>query len=1189
MIRKEYLEQRLEQLGWTLYKLAKQYSENKAKDGDASPATRYHSAISKAMENPAKSKLETVEGIVEALNGELKIVWEPNCVITLQLDNEQMAALEERAKNESVTVSKIAEQLLQLALSGTLAQKPKRLTELVIAEETKIYRSIHPLIESAYSAVHQWLATRQEAEGYKELDYSKDLEQTLENTDLKSTAFQYYTLFPRYFFESVHVLDNVINSTRLPSVLKYNPRICILDIGCAMGAASAALIERIVNLKQSESISQTIEIFCLGIDPNIFGLVLYKELMQEISNNVSDLNIKIDFKHIPILEGEGFSKAIITAMRHLHKKREEWKQPTLSNLLLMQLDVALSPPNKNIASRLKQKAQLLEMGLELDDAIENVGEFWQEEALGYKQLLEAVPVENLYISTIVTKSFEAHLKANYNIDNSSDAIQQISERFNQVIGNSHRVSIPLSGEQQVNFDNPVDSYWHEQHKFNYSSKFLANFHTISSKQVEDDKDWQALTSLKNLELAWVRARRNLLHIESCYDEIEIKLFEYNLDKNLRLIQDKLVAFCDEIIDVKEVINYNFIKSSSASRPKQLSRLEEEILASAIIQTIGQKANIDFYSYCPQKESLNEVTEYLYENYLGGYKRFVAEARKSAEEYQDGAVIRTDIKSYYTMVVREQLLDITKRELNIISERVDWLLKKIYSVDLDGHKSGIGISQGTTTSGFYANLYLSQVDEKFKNDKTWRVKFHRYVDDMIIVLPSVTYLEDIESALKLELNKLKLTLNEDKTEYYENVSDFIGTMQDDKTLEELSNNLNDLLSYLWVINAEYRIKFDFSNKEEHKKSWWSMISLYQQCLYSINIHVTEAYLSRKIYQYLFKKIEKQKIRDFHFDNVRIKFWTILLNTNFLAGILFLRKSLVLPPFCNSYNYSVISNWARLFEELEKKWLNNKNSLKQDIVHLFNQSLQEFRQVVEEQQKNASSINKQQKRLLNVKRRRLETRIRFTINKLIILGFDEVWQEIVNLICNDFVIRDLLDVVISLARQGYTDAINQLQQCYQNSSKETSEYLRAVILEALRFVPSFNLKDWELIFESSIEGKSDIEKLKATETWLYLGDVAKQFVQAKHTQAVVNALNSEPPPFTRLKKNYILILGIHAPDEITNVSISPKELDDYLIVDALNLAQDEKVSELFKEDEPAIIRQYYSVKTTSDSEEKHRYSL
>jgi len=1159
MIPKEHLEQRLEQLGWTLYRLAKQYSENKAKDGTASPATRYHSAIGKAMENPARSKLETIEGIIEALDGELRIVWEPERTITLQLDSEQIAALGERAKNQGVTVSKVAEQLLQLALSGTLAQKSKRLTELVIAEETKIYRSMHPLIASAYSAVHQWLQTRPEAQGYKELDYSKHLKQALEKTNLKITAFQYYALFPRYFFETVHVLEKVINSSRLPRALKYNPRICILDIGCAMGAASAALIERIVNLKQSESISEAVEIFCLGIDSSIFGLALYKELMQQIKNSVSHLNINIEFQYIPILEGEGLSKATITAMRHLQKKREEWKQPTLSNLLLMQLDVASSPPSQNRSSRLKQKAQLQEMGLELDDARENAGEFWQEEALGYKQLLEVVPVENLYISTIGTKIFAAHLQAACNINNFSDAMQQITEQFNQVIGNSHRLSMPLSGEQQVNFDNPVDSYWYEQRKFNYESKFHSNFHIIVSKQVEDDQDWQTLISLENLQAAWVKARRNLLHLESCYDEIEIKLFEHNLDNNLRLIQEKLVVLCDEIVDGKEVINYNFIKSSSASRPKQLSRLEEEILAVAIIQTIGQKVNIDidFYSHYPQKQSLNEHTEYLYENYLDGYKRFVLEARESAKEYKDGAVIRTDIKSYYTMIVRQQLLDITKRELNIISDRIYWLIEKIYSVDLDGHKLGRGISQGTTTSGFYANLYLSPIDKKFKNNKTWRVKFHRYADDMILVLPSSTYIEDVELSLKYELQKLELELNKDKTEHYDNVFDFLKTIENDIVIEELSRKFNLFIYRLWILNAGYRTKFEFANKNENKRLWWTLISLYQQCLYSINIHIKKSDLSRKIYRYLFQQNQRKS------------------------------KELNLPTFPNSDNYSVISNWARSFEELEKIWLNEKNSFKKEIINLFHQSLQEFRQVVEQQKKTTSSITKQQKRLLNVKRRRLETRIRFAINKLIILGFDEVWQEIVYLICSDlFVIRDLLNVVISLASQGYTDAINQLQQYYQNNSHKTSEYLRALIFEALRFLPSLNLKDWELIFEAATEGKSDIEKLKATETWLYLGDVAEQFVQDKHIQAVVNALNSEPQPFTRLKKNYILILGMHAPDEITNVSIS--SIDDYLIADALNLAQNGEVSKLLKEDEPGIIRQYYSVKQTSDSKNDGSYS-
>lgn len=362
-----------------------------------------------------------------------------------------------------------------------------------------------------------------------------------------------------------------------------------------------------------------------------------------------------------------------------------------------------------------------------------------------------------------------------------------------------------------------------------------------------------------------------------------------------------------------------------------------------------------------------------------------------------------------------------------------------------------------------------------------------------------------------------------------------------------------------MNSDYRLQFEFAHKSEPESLWWHLIHLYQQCLYSINIHITESYLSRKVYQYLF---QQNKIK---------------------------KRQLNLPPFPKRDNFSIISNWARLFEELQAAWL-EKNSLKTKIVNLFHQSLQEIRQVVEHIKNNGGSTTEQEKRKLFVERRRLETRIRFAVNKLSILGFDEVWEEIVSLICGDlFVIRDLLDVVVSLARQGYTDAIKQLRECYQNSEQETSEYVRAVILEALRFLPSLDVQDWHLIFESATEGKFDIERLKATETWLYLGDVSQHFVQSKHIEAVVKALNSDPPPFNRLKKNYILILGMHAPDAISNLLISSKDNDDYLIRDALKLALEGKVSDLFKENEPAIVRNYYNVKKAAAGEDKPHYSL
>ncbi len=71
------IEQRLQQLNWTLYKLSKQVATTKAArvGEEPSAATRYHSAIGKALENPARSKLETIQEIVEALGGTLSITW----------------------------------------------------------------------------------------------------------------------------------------------------------------------------------------------------------------------------------------------------------------------------------------------------------------------------------------------------------------------------------------------------------------------------------------------------------------------------------------------------------------------------------------------------------------------------------------------------------------------------------------------------------------------------------------------------------------------------------------------------------------------------------------------------------------------------------------------------------------------------------------------------------------------------------------------------------------------------------------------------------------------------------------------------------------------------------------------------------------------------------------------------------
>jgi len=57
----------------TTYSIAKAVSQKRT--GGKSPASRYHSAIGKAIDNPTKSRLETLIDILETLGGEITISW----------------------------------------------------------------------------------------------------------------------------------------------------------------------------------------------------------------------------------------------------------------------------------------------------------------------------------------------------------------------------------------------------------------------------------------------------------------------------------------------------------------------------------------------------------------------------------------------------------------------------------------------------------------------------------------------------------------------------------------------------------------------------------------------------------------------------------------------------------------------------------------------------------------------------------------------------------------------------------------------------------------------------------------------------------------------------------------------------------------------------------------------------------
>jgi predicted DNA-binding transcriptional regulator len=613
------------------------------------------------------------------------------------------------------------------------------------------HRSFHPYIADAYTAVHQWLATKPEVNGYQNISSYKQCDDNKE--PFKSAAAQYSLYFPTHYFKVIHTLENIITLEKLLTWLDQNRNICFVDVGCGAGAASIAFVETILRLKEQEKITHTVNIYCLAIDINKWTLAIYNQLIKQVKHQVVSSNINLEFSISPT----SVRDAVISVTRDLSQKREQWQQPFLCHVLMIHSTVVdlLSSQHKR---QQQQYEELKKLGIDSDLIVSNYAEYSKEYALAYKQLFEEVPIDRLSVITIGT-------------DRDRLPVQEMSDALAQGFKSSHHnvESNSLSKEiHRVYYENPIGSYWRNMknlRKVSKPSEFYVDISTIVSAKLQKDNDWNQVISTENIELAWVCTRKYLF-AESLFDEVEIRLFEINLQENINRLQKQLIAYVQEEAHKEDYIPYNFVKNASSTRPKGLSRMEVEILSTAIIQKLGSKVSrLQGNSYAYRLAAQGErETEYLYTNWFEAYNDFLSDLRRNTQKHENGVVIRVDIESYYTRIVQDSLLELT----NDLTEsgRIRWLLKILLSKQLDEHQVGYGITQGSIGSGFYANIYLKQLDLRFgtqPSDNEWKVMFFRYMDDMILFVPDADDVKAILVTLKEELKKLNLNLNQDKTE------------------------------------------------------------------------------------------------------------------------------------------------------------------------------------------------------------------------------------------------------------------------------------------------------------------------------------------------------------------------------------------------------------------------------------------
>ncbi|MEG3899960.1 MULTISPECIES: RNA-directed DNA polymerase [unclassified Microcoleus] len=1017
-----------------------------------------------------------------------------------------------------------------------------------MSEPQPIYRQFHPLVADAYTAVHQWLDGLDSANGYKSIDPRGKWPKILQEKDLKSVAVQYYHLFPTHYFKAAHILENVVSENRLISWLRHKQKFCILDIGCGAGSGTAAVLETILTLKEKGEISNDISILAIGVDPTQFSLLLYKQLMTKLKYSAVDA-VELNF----VCVKSGFPEATTGIIQNLKKELSILQLPCLSNILTIQLNV-VSPFSQNFRNQEDEYNALMEIDPEMCDFLTEVPEkFGNAEANAYRQIIEDVPVDTMHILTIATKNIEKYVQANTNSEVTlEERVKEMASTIRDVIGKRHTVKQIHGDKHQIFFENPNSSYWKDKNRDKTGDpiNFYADFRTICSADLAEDKDWNGVISLENLRLAWARARNNLLR-EALFDETEMRLFERDIEVRLYDLHEQLNAYYDDVALTNDLISYKVPKNAKGIRPKGLSRIEEEIISVAIIQKLGDKTSqLRGSSYAYKISAKHDIreTEYLYEYWFDAYRDYMKKARGSASNYPNGAILRVDIESFYTKIIQDRLCTELSSELTV-SERVRWLIRLLLSKNIDEHELGQGITQGSIGSGFYANIYLTSVDAKFGSGNEWGVEFHRYVDDMIIIIPNPEDMDVIESVLTDELQKLGLNLNDKKTEKIYEVSSFLEQSNDDELLEKLSERFDSVVNPLWILNSEHRAIFSSSYRND--ELWWHNIERYQQCLRAIRIYTHKTDLSRRIYKYLFSI--KSRDRD-------------LSKQKEILGLEGELKS-TQPP--DEDSFTAIIQWAASFTSSNNIWDNNRDKLRRELVKLFQDSWQSLH---ESDGSNSNEI------------RKLQRYIRFALYRLSILGLEDIRGVLMEILREAFwIIREPINVLENLARQGYLAEIRSLLVYYQNL-EQSAEYLKAITIRAMRFLPNIDAQEWELIVEFATisDGSVSIaERLMATETWLYLGHKYNEFKRSHHIEAVKTALRFEPRPPSRLEKNYLLILGQFEPNAVQEFSVN---VNDPMLVRARNLALEGNPSDIFDLPELKILREnYYSGQGPTDSEE------
>ena len=321
--------------------------------------------------------------------------------------------------------------------------------------------------------------------------------------------------------------------------------------------------------------------------------------------------------------------------------------------------------------------------------------------------------------------------------------------------------------------------------------------------------WKKLFNVKHLKEHYIEKIKVKPSIGM--DKITPKKFEEEIEQNIEIILRKVSNSTYHFTRYKQLL---FTKGPCKNpRAICVPTLRDKLTVSVLNELLGNVYGNSCRTEMPQI-IIDSITKQI-----SNYDYF----------------IKLDIKAFYSSINQEILMSKLKKRIRkseilyliecaIKTEAISYPVKEKC---IAGQREK-GVPEGLPISNALANIYLSEIDEKYSKQNN--IKYWRYVDD-ILILVNKDYFDIILNNISKDIKKLSLELNEKKGagevskgfEYlgYKISPNLISVRRG--SILKIEQSIEDLFRTIKSKNIQYivwklNLKITGFILEEHKYGW-----------------------------------------------------------------------------------------------------------------------------------------------------------------------------------------------------------------------------------------------------------------------------------------------------------------------------------------------------------------------------------